>query len=470
MIEKEVRIQIEKEDGESCRPSGSTRRFLSWKKAAVVALAATMAVGTTVFAGVSLYQWKTQQEGAYGLKTSLTVQETEETSIPEEIPVLTLRPGYLPEGMTGEEEDSLGSWKYHRESTPYQGGLSIRPIAMDRSFSAEELPVSDNYVTSHELMKIQGQEAVYLERQAEGFDKKFYIAYPQYWQILEVFVGEDVSKDEAVKILEELRVEATGKTRLLSEEVTWSELFTGSREEEASDEEYEEKVTATKEEMQNIHSIGEAFAVPMYASAEGEDWEERDCITAKVTEVQTADDFRLLDSRWIEDDLQAALGADQTLLPNEISYVKAGDGVDTLDCIIKTETVCQKLVCVSVEFTNTGEKELRDLVYLASFVGLEETEEGWHYYNRAAKEGADFIKSSSVGGFGEMDYYDFRGGERNNNHISSLQPGETVTVTIAKIVNEDEMGKMYLLLDGSGAGLYFFDDSVLETGYVDIRQ
>ena len=68
-----------------------------------------------------------------------------------------------------------------------------------------------------------------------------------------------------------------------------------------------------------------------------------------------------------------------------------------------------------------------------------------------------------------MDYYDVRGGERNNNYIPSIKPGETVTVHLAKVVNEDELDKMYLVLDGEGNRLEF-SENALKAGYVDIRQ
>lgn len=44
-----------------------------------------------------------------------------------------------------------------------------------------------------------------------------------------------------------------------------------------------------------------------------------------------------------------------------------------------------------------------------------------------------------------------------------------MTLHMAKIVNEDEIDKMYLSLDGSGAA-YEFTEEALETGYVDIRR
>ena len=68
-----------------------------------------------------------------------------------------------------------------------------------------------------------------------------------------------------------------------------------------------------------------------------------------------------------------------------------------------------------------------------------------------------------------MYYYDVHGGERGNNHIASIKPGETVTVHMGWIVQEKELGYLYLNLNPAGNS-YGFDEDSLAVGYVDIRQ
>lgn len=55
------------------------------------------------------------------------------------------------------------------------------------------------------------------------------------------------------------------------------------------------------------------------------------------------------------------------------------------------------------------------------------------------------------------------------NYISSIQPGESIQVAMAWIVNENELPYMYLNLNSEGAALEF-TDAVLESGVADIRQ
>ncbi len=466
----EIRQMVAREVAAGLRGEEKNQgKRLSFKKAAVITLAATLAVGTTAVAGTRIYQWRTEKEGDYGLKAGLVPEEIlaeeEAAVLPDEIPAISIEASYLPAGMVAADD---GSTKYYYSETPYQGGISIATLVMDEDLSADELPVSDMYVTLSESLNLGGQEAVYLEKQIEegagiGFDKKIYLAFPKYWQILEIFVGEDVSKDEALKVAEGLQLTPTGETTPRQEVYTWSQML----QQEPQAEEIPQ--TAIAEEVGNIHKVGDSIQVSTYATVGEEEWVET-LLEAKVTDVQIAEDLSLLQDA--DADLQAALGADGKLVENEISYVHAGNGIDSLDETVYTEKVKQRLAYVTVEYTNTSEQELRDVLFFGSFVGLVENTQGYAIYDRAAydeRQETDFVSESSLGGFGEMDYYDVHGGERDNNYIPSIQPGETVTVHMAKIVNEDELDKMYFLLDTAG-GAFEFSEESLQTGYVDIRQ
>lgn len=441
-------------------------------KISVAVLAATMLLGTTAFAGVKLYQWQTQKEGNYGLKAGIVADESQtegdSVTIPEAIPMLSITAEYLPEGMVPADDDST---KYYYEQTPYQGGISIATIAMDRQLSEDQLPLSDTYVITEEAVDINDKEAIYLEREITGgvsvsFDKKIYVAYPEYWQILEIFVGEDVSKEEALQIADSLNVQPTEEMIPLSEVIQWSDLLT------AEEEPFEMQLSASKEEMKNLHAIGDSFVIPMTEVASDDTLIQINDIQAKVTDVQVADDYSLLDAAYVDEDLKTGLDENGKLKQNVIHYMKSGDGIDSLSQEIRTDTVNQKLIYVTTEYTNTGNEELKDVLFFACFVGMKEEDDTYVLYDRAAADGdeeTNLTFGDSIGEPGEMDYYDVRGGEEGKNYISSIKPGETVVVHFAKVVNEDELDKMYLSLDTAGAALEI-TEGALEVGYVDIRR
>lgn len=145
---------------------------------------------------------------------------------------------------------------------------------------------------------------------------------------------------------------------------------------------------------------------------------------------------------------------------------------DALSEEVSSRKVPQKLIYATVEYTNTGSEELTDVLFFGSLARIreaggqvqivpEETPSGSEEWDRAINHGLSYIQ--------EMIYYDVHGGERNNNYIASIKPGETVTVHMAFLATEEELPTLYLNLNPSG-GSYEFSDSSLEIGYVDIRQ
>ncbi|MCI8992757.1 MAG: DUF4367 domain-containing protein [Eubacterium sp.] len=469
MIEHEVQQQLSGKHPSHISDIRSGKA--PWKKIIAAALVATIAVGTTTFAGSRLYRWQTQKEGGYGIKAGIVADQADgaqaedsgaAVSVPEEIPVLSMEATYLPEGMIAADD---GSDKYFYEATPYQGGVSIATSAMDQELSEENFPTITN-TAACESIKINDNNAIYLEKTGQAFNKRIYIAYPGYWQIVEMYVGDDVTKEDAIKVAEGLNVQPTGETRKLADIVAWSDSINPETEH------IDARLAASGEEMQNMHAVGEAFPVNASATTPEGEWIMATDLEATVTDIQIADDLSLLNSEFTDSDLLNELDSSGTLANNSIKYIKSGDGINTIDEETRTEEVAQKLVYATVEYKNTGDAELKDILFFASFVGLTETDNGYEIYDRALTDGddaTDAVAYGRAGGFGEMDYFDIRGGEENKNYISSLQPGETVTLHVAKIVNADELDKMYLSLNTSGSA-YEFSEESLNTGYVDIRQ
>ena len=68
---------------------------------------------------------------------------------------------------------------------------------------------------------------------------------------------------------------------------------------------------------------------------------------------------------------------------------------------------------------------------------------------------------------GGMSYYDNQNGI-GKNHISGLAAGESTKVNVAWIVNEEDLGRMYLEVSGFGASLT--GPNVDMAQLVDVRQ
>lgn len=490
--EGQMRMDDRKKNG-TYRAAGARKRNV---RRMVVAVAAAVAVlGTTVFGGVKLYQeLRSEKVGSYGLKTGIVSVEGEKETgnksgadegqrvtevlagadeqqkqAPEEVPMLTLAFDYVPEGM----KEAYGTQLYF-EGHEFEGGISTALDVMGEDGNPGEF--NDFDVTDSEKLEIAGHSAVYLERQllSGGYNKKMYVVYPEFWQVLTIYASEEMTKEEIVKVAEGIRLEPTGETKKLSECYTLSDMET---EQTLVD---PVPMSATKEEMGQTHSIGDAFDLSAWAEDAQGNPVDGASLSAKVTSVQVADDLSLLgddiDTDRVESSWKEAQGEDGKLLPDEVQYIKSGDGVNTLDTVIKTEEVEQKLVYVTAEYTNTGEEELFNVLFNGTFHAIVEKDGTYTMFNRANLYGADqgdaqwdrtmALGASNLGG---MRYYDVHGNERGNNYIPSIKPGETMTVHMANIVHEDELPYLYLNLDPL-IGDIGFDERSLATGYVDIRQ
>lgn len=514
MVERQVRMQLQidqniEESGfqqtESAqrnsprRTARKTRR--SPQKITLIGLAAAMVLGTTVFAGFAgsiLYKMHSEQVGTYGAKTTVSLESETDTApaagtesgnpavCTDDVPDVKLSLSYLPEGM----EKAEGETKFHYNTdTGLQGGISIAAYSMDMGDDAFE--VLDTDVISQEDLQISGHDGVYLEKQRSASGDTIatiYIFYPEVHHVLQMWIGPDVSKDEAMKVAEgiELIPLAEGEKADVGLNWAWSSFVETQQETEIY------QTMDPVAEMEHTHAVGESFSIPAWAEyedgtsvptyAENENGEiildengwpiYPDLLSAKVVSVEISDDLSLLsetdliDSAWL-----LAEGEDGKLTDNEIQYIKSGNGVDTVDEIIKTEQVPQKLVYVTVDFTNTGDAALKNINFNGSLLPIIHTENGYTVYDRAKQDtGGQWDKTENTGAafFGEMTYFDCQGTGTGNgtNYIDTLAPGETATVHMAWIVNEDELQYMYL----SFRDVLEMSEDGLAIGYVDIRQ
>lgn len=443
MIENEVMSQTN-----SDKVSKSNK--IKWKKFLIISIAATMVLGTTVFASTKIHEWYVEKEGKYGLKTEIIDESSKYDNmtlddIPDEIPVLSFEPGYLPDGL----EKAYGN-SYFNKKTPYQGGIMISSPVLTK----DNIANMHKNVVYNQKISINGKEAIYLENSyiskkngSNEIDKRIYIAYPEYYRIVDITIGPDISRKEAIKFAENLKIKKTNQLESLS-----AQKFMNQYDFET----YVPKITATKEEMKNLHKIGDTL--------------KRGKLETKVTNVQISDDLSLLNQKLLCKDLLDIVDDNGKIKQNSINYVKSGDGINSLDKIIDTKQVNQKLVYITVDYTNTGKTPINDLIYFGYILKLDETEDGYQIYDRAKVDGnkdTDYVTYSSLGG---QNYkIDDGFNEEGKNHTKSIEPGDTITIHFVTIVNEDELDKMYFSTDQYGAETEF-GAHALSIGYYDIRQ
>ena len=455
MVEREVEKQIKTEH----------RKFkgkYAIGKTIAASLAAIIFCGTTVFAGVGIYRMQQNKTGEHGIRLDITGNDTETAKSSEtalSIPNVRLEMGYLPKGMVQTEQG-----KYSFEETRSQGGVSMRFFRMDTG--DDKFQVQHKDVLASEEFTSNGHQGFYLEYpqlnpDEIAFNQRLYVAFTDIHYVMEMYAASDVSKEEAIKIAEHVRLipaKDSEKEQWITAE-NWSS-YSEDVKEGAEGEGVETITSVAKEEMKNTRKIGDCFPV------------DESGLTAKVSDVKITDNLQLLDEALVEQDEALKQEADEngTLYPATIQYIKDGDA-DTLSHEVSSRSVPQKLVYATVEYTNTGTEEQNDILFFGNLVRIRENDGQMQIVTEefpAEGDSWDRAVNQGLSRFTEMIYYDVHGGERNNNYITSISPGETAVVHMAWIVTEEELDTLYISLNTSG-GTEFTEES-LQMGYVDIRR
>lgn len=434
--------------------------------AALVAVAALLVTGAFA-AGSAVYKMHSEPVGEYGLNLMVGFEDAEASVEPGATPILEVTPGWLPEGMALNVGETM---KYSYAETPFQGGFSMHFWVLDTGSNTFRQTVLN--LESRESITINGHEAEYvtlqnvLEEDGVRYDQRLYIVYPEYNQVLCIYIGEDMDKDTAVKFAENLVFEATGE--YYSEDMIdyHAEEYAENHVADVSADS-DGKFSATASEMAGLHQIGESFEAREYVDGK---WVP---LTLKVTDVTVSDDDSgLSGERWENSDLASRLNEDGTAPTNTIRFVKIGDGVNSLDSVVAAKEEATKIVLATFEVTNTTDETLEHIHYYASYLTLEETADGYAIWKPAPEEDVeyDYVSMGKVSGDHRMLYESVADDYGNGgNYIPSLAPGETACVQVGFLVSESELDKLYLNLDGEGVGMAF-SDSGLGLGYIDIRQ
>ena len=407
MIQNEVAKQL------ADNKVSNLRRRKRWTapKVAAVAAACALAVSTAVYAGVNLYHWFLEKQGSYGVSVKIDAGDAaKKTVLPDEVPEVNLSTKYVPEGMSWIDE-------YHLQYPEHgmTGGFSFSFVLLDKNDLGQV--VQDQNVIDSEERTFGKYQGIYLKynsiTESGALNQRIYLVCPDLYRVLMIYIGDDVSKDEAIKVAENLVIG------------------------ENTNGEYLEKT-----------------------------------ISAKVDSVQISDDLQLLDQDKIPQEWEEAIDADGKLSTNTLNYVKSGDGIDSLDEIVKSEEVNQKLVYVTVTYTNHSNEEIDHMLYLGALLTLTKENGKVQLYipTEQAGDGYDYISWTGVAKTGEMVYYSVSENYGNGgNYISSIKPGESVQLNMAWIVNESDLKNLYLNVTGDGAS-YEFSEYILKKGLVDIRK
>ncbi|MDO5392408.1 MAG: hypothetical protein Q4F24_15125 [Eubacteriales bacterium] len=457
MICEEVNKQLQNDSGTAILQRKRKKYKWSSMRVAAAVVAALLGVSTIAYAGSGLYRMYLEKQGRYRVDTGISADS--DYALPEKIHDIKIETAYIPEGMEWVDEHRLAY-----PETPNLGGFSFSSVLLDSDDFGKIL--TDTGVVESEERTFGSRTGVYLQyqdlEQDGSFNQRIYLLCPEEYRVVILYIGDDVQKEDAMKVAENLSISETDAVMETKDLYTWSNFI----EPEMG---WSESVTEIQQKDLQIFEVGDTLKITGTGEDEAGEYLSFDDISVTADSVQVADDLSLLDENLIPEEWKEAIGEDGKLVQNTLSYIRSGDGVETLDEVVKMESVQQKLVYVTVTYQNNTDTAINHMLYIGSLMRLKQENGKYQIYSHSG-EGYDYIRGDSVARAMEMTYFSQKEAYGNGgNYISSLKPGERVQVAMAWIVNESDLGNIYLNLCGSGESLEFSED-VLRTGVVDIRQ
>ena len=458
MIQEEVEKQVNSSNITPMQRKSKFNRSIS--RAAAAAVVCIIATSTVAYAGTKLYHMYLEKQGNYGTLTTIKSDEnSEDVKLPEEIHEISVTSNYIPEGM----EWTVGRYKLGYKDALDKAGITIDTVLMDKKSLDKSL--LDRNVIESENHVFGSYDGIYLKYNTtngeNSFDQRIYLLCPEEYRVLTLYIGNTISKEEAYKFAENLVITEEDEMIKTADMTTWSDIIEPTV--------YADKIDVTTNGQLPIRQIGEAFNLDSYAEDNNGNNIITDKVTACVDKVQIADDLQLLNNDKIPDAWKAAVDENGKLVQNHLSYMKKGDGVNNLDSVVREENVDQKLLFLTVTYTNISEEELNHMLYLGTLIALSKQDDGTYTVympGTEAGEDYDYYTSDSVAKTAEMTYCSVQDdyGE-GKNYIPSIKPGESVQVNMAWIVNEKDIKNLYLNLNGTG-GCYEITENMCHTGVV----
>lgn len=447
MVENEVKKQVNAPTRPDCRPV---------RKIALIAVAAVFLMTSALAVGTAVLHFRANPVGEYGLAVGIETGE-QDGAIGPACSLSAVEATWLPEGMELAPYETL-KWHYTDES---EGAISIWPMVLDGEIG--EFDIAMGGVIDQENLDLNGNAAIYIRQQGDHYAQSIYILFEEEGYALDI-MADEIDKETLIRFAEGLRLDLQdepGEEGIIVG-CTWSERMGAGVAESEERVEPEECYELSREEMEKIlHKEGERF--PVYLAGGIPNLES---LEVKVLSVEKAKNLDGLDARWIPERWPEYLDENGVLADDTIEYYVRGDGINSLDEMVHSETVGQVVLLVDVEYTNITQRTLKEICFNAELMRLTETENGYTFHNRANSMGYDYYNETMAGG----KYYEHSDIGNGGNFIPELAAGESKTLRFAWVVNEDELDTLFLNLNTVNTSNRTFSDYDRQVGYVDIRQ
>jgi len=386
----------------------------------IAAACLLICIPTTAFAAVKVYNMVVQKHN-YEVNVSVT------NDTPKKNDWYKLEVNYLPENMVKIESAPM---KYSFKDNYSMGGFSFYLWRVGKNSNFQTL-----YTKSYEEKEINGKKAVIVNKDTGNksivFDRKVYLLFEEEGIMVDAEIGNDVSEELMIKVMENISLEPTSKE--MSSFIADFDDPLYSEE----DEPIEFSVIPLKKDSKQLFSVGEKVPVTLDQISRLDNLE---FVIEKVEIFDSITDFKqnnfngvgLRSLSWYK-----ALDQKKILLPYRRDIYKVGNGKDSNYELVESKLVAPKFVYLTTTVKNIGKEATEEIYMRPTIKVLKNKNNAWHY------AGEDGIDEKSIM-TGEVDYLAPHGNGKAFYNIGNIQPGQTINMNLGYFVDEDKLDSIFL--------------------------
>lgn len=392
--------------------------------------AAAAAVLVTVVLPASVYAYSRINAGiskTAPYRNTINIDSISDTGRKEQYMMYEF--GYMPEGFEPDE----GGRIYHNDETNGEISVSFFHIPADQDKFSVDLKYSEhceNYETEGKTAMINYRlrnDAV----KKNMYTRDIWVFFNDTGYLLEMLITEDISHEEMVKIIEGISLFPTDEQR-------GGEYFPWLDNDETLEGVSLKKYAVSLSEL-NLYKTGDSVTYP------------DKCCGWTVT-VNSAEIFADTAGKNISQTVCEFISKGGMLKENIRTWIKHGDGINTMDEVLFKESVPYYVVRINASFINNKDTQNEIVVY-PGFVSLDSNDYVLDYeLCPDAPEGYPYngVSFNDSIGISHNDNLLAVAADNNNavSDISSnvliLKAGETVNTEIYMAVSENRIGNSYL--------------------------
>lgn len=399
--------------------SSATERRFTMKRTTTILLAGVLSavILTPSIAVAANYAYQAWQTRTNPYQNTIQIDAGANSSDQ----IMALSYGWLPEGLVCREDG-----KYYDEGA----GKSMTPEFYKLPSDTMTLSAMTKYVTDQQTYTTEnGNTVMYVQRDA-GFDE-MWVAFTDTLYVARLYV-DGMTEEETRGIAEHLTlVPAETETAVI-----WDDTYA------KPDTEGGEMTISLQFEPKNLNlcNVGDTVAL---SDTDGGDF------SVTINSVTLQDDFTGINTDCIGLDADYSDYLDKNgKITTKRSLIHPGDGIDSLDEVISEETTTMQVLVLELTYTNIGTESAG----VGIFAPLFQIDDGNQVVDMVWKDDNRYIWETTGDLMADNCFFSFATQQTHEkNGISDLAPGESATVQLAYLVDEDWLGNLYLdLVDPSG--------------------